>query len=192
MKLEQRLDPKQLAVLTIAGSLLLYASFWLSMRLPGHKPAGCECPSFNGILALLWLARFYFIGWFAPLVLGAWAMYGGLAAFKRGINDELWDQPTRDKLLSQLKSPIWTWIASVLAAFGFAFILFVLFRELNQEFNSPYHKYAGMGGMIFFASSPLYCLGCIRRDLKPKSDPLTRPPIWNEIKPIQSTHWGQR
>jgi hypothetical protein len=181
MKLERRLTAAQLAAMSIAGSLLLYAGVWQA-ALPYHQ-------HFNRYYALgdlLWVARFEIVRYVLPLVLGSWMMYGGLAAFRRGVEDTIWSESSLAKLRIQINRGVWNVTGYLLSAALLGYILF----DLVVRHVGPHHGGSPTAGLTYFFVAPLFCLGMLRNALRPKrtEDAGT---WFRDMKPLVSEHWGE-
>lgn len=182
MKLEQRLTAAQLAGMAVAGSLLLYAGIW-QIALPYHLPIR---PS-HGFGDFLWAARFEIALYVIPLALGGWMMYGGLAAFRRGVEDEIWSEPSLAKLRKQINRGVWSAAAYLLTTASLACIVF----DLVSWHVGSHHRSTSIGGMAYFLVSPYLCLTTLRNALRPRR--VREPGVWpGDVKPLVSEHWGKR
>jgi len=178
MRLERRLTAEQLAAMAVAGSLLLYANVWQAM-LPYHQ----HVRYVHGFGNLLWAARWEITRFVLPLVAGMWMMYGALAAFRRGLEGEIWNDPSLMKLRAQTNRSVWTVIASTMVLILLGCIVF--FSLI------PSHGASGVGGFAYFFLSPLICLTQLRQAMRPKRDGALR--VWQgDVKPLVSEHWGKR
>jgi hypothetical protein len=177
MKLERRLTAAQLAAMAIVGSLLLYANVWQAM-LPYHQHVG----HVHGFGNFLWAARWEIARFVLPLMVGMWMMYGALAAFRRGLEDEISNDPTLMKLRAQTNRSVWTVIAYTMVLISLGYFVFRLI---------PSHGASRVGGFAYFFVSPLTCLMLLRQAMQPKRDNAMR--VWpGDVKPLVSEHWGKR
>ena len=178
MKLERRLTAAQLAAMAIAGSLLLYANVWQAM-LPYHQHVG----HVHGFGNFLWAARSEIARFVLPLATGIWMMYGALAAFRRGLEDGIWNDASLVKLGTQMNLSVWTVVASTMALVWLGYLVFSLV--------SLSHGASRLGGLAYFFLSPLTCLMQLRQAMRPKRDRSLR--VWpGDVKPLVSEHWGER
>jgi hypothetical protein len=177
MRLERRLTAGQLAATAVAGSLLLYADVWQAM-LPYHQQVG----HVHGFGNFLWAARWEIARFVLPLMVGMWMMYGALAAFRRGLEDEIWNDPSLMKLRAQTNRSVWTVVAYTMVLISLGYIVFRL---------TPSHGASRLGGFSYFFVSPLTCLMLLRQAMRPKRDSTLR--VWpGDVKPLVSEHWGER
>jgi hypothetical protein len=181
MGLEQRLTAAQLAAMAIAGSLLIYANVWQVM-LPYHQHIG----PVHGFGWFLWAVKWEIARFVLPLVVGMWMMYGALAAFRRGVDYEIWSDLSLMELRMLIDRSIWTLAAYTMALTSLGYIVFCLFGILI----SPGHGASRLGGFAYFFASPLTCLMLLRQAMRPKRDSALR--VWpGDVKPLVSEHWGR-
>jgi hypothetical protein len=177
MRLEQRLTAAQLAAMAIAGSLLLYATVWQAM-LPHHQHVG----HVHGFVNFLWAAKWEIARFVLQLATGIWMMYGALAAIRRGLEDEIWNDPALMKLRTQTNRPVWTVAAYTMVLISLGYLVLRLI---------PSHGAIRLGGFSYFFASPLSCLMLLRQAMRPKRDSTLR--VWpGDVKPLFSEHWGER
>jgi hypothetical protein len=177
MGLERRLTAAQLAAMAVAGSLLLYAGVWQAM-LPYHQHVGYV----HGFGNFLWAARWGIARFVLPLIVGTWMMYGALAAFRRGMDYEIWSDLSLKKLRTQIDRSVWTVVAYTMVLISLGYIVFSLI---------PSHGASRLGGFAYFFASPLTCLMLLRQAMRPKRDSALR--VWpGDVKPLVSEHWGER
>ena len=159
----------QLAAMAVAGSLLLYATVWQAM-LPYHQHVG----HVRGFGTLLWAAKWEIARFVLPLATGIWMMYGALAAFRRGLDDEIWNDPSLMKLRAHTNRSVWTVVASTMVLISLSYVVFSLM---------PSHGASRVGGFAYFFVSPLTCLMLLRQALRPKRDSAL--PVWpGDVKPL--------
>jgi hypothetical protein len=178
MKLERRLTAVQLAAMAIAGSLLLYADVWQVM-LPYHQHIG----HVHGFGSFVWASRWDIVRFVLPLVVGMWMMYGASAAFRRGVDHEIWSDLSLMKLRTRIDRSIWTLVAYTMALISLGYIVFRLIPSQGGA--------SGLGGFAYFSVSPLTGLMLLRQAMRPKCDSTLR--VWpGDVKPLVSEHWGER
>jgi hypothetical protein len=182
MRLERRRTAAQVASIAIAGSLLLYADVWQTM-LPYHQHLG----HVHGFGNFLWAAKVEIARFVLPFAVGMWMMYGALAAFRRGVDHEIWSGLSLMKLRTQIDRSVWTIAAYAMALISLGYIVFSLLGILI----SPSHGASRLGGFAYFFASPLTCLMLLRQAIRPKRN--SAPRVWpGDIKPLVSEHWGER
>jgi hypothetical protein len=177
MRLERRLTAAQLAAMAIAGSLLIYADVWRAM-LPYHQHIG----HVHGFGNFLWASKWEIARFVLPLVAGLWMMYGSSAAFRRGLEDEIWNDPSLTKLRAQTNRSVWMVVAYTMVLISLGYVVFSLI---------PSRGASRVGGFSYFFASPLICLTLLRQAMRPKRNSALR--IWpGDVKPLVSEHWGDR
>jgi hypothetical protein len=113
-------------------------------------------------------------------------MYDGLAAFRRGVEDTIWSEPSLAKLRAQVNRGIW----SAIAYLTFAAVIGMIFFDLFSRFGRGHHGGSPVGAMAYFSGSPLTCLMTLRKVLQPKR--VREPRVWpGDVKPLVSEHWGE-
>jgi hypothetical protein len=109
-------------------------------------------------------------------------MYGASAALGRGLEDEIWNDPSLAKLRGQTNRSIWMVVAYTMVLISLGYVVFSLI---------PRHGASRVSGFTYFFASPLMCLTLLRQAMRPKRNSALR--IWpGDVKPLVSEHWGDR
>jgi hypothetical protein len=174
MKLEQRLTASQLASLALGMGFLAFLVITFLALTPNLRLVSQSDHTF-----WIWvICLCFFLGAVAVI-----SMYMALEAFRRGVDESLWNKDSLERLKTQLGNPRWTVPLFIMALGIFGYILWHL------RPSQPDHS--GFGGFAYFWMSPLLALGRLRQTLRPKPEG-GRPGWLDGMKPVISEHWGER
>lgn len=175
MKLEERFSLNRLVALSLGASLLLPFTLigLLLFNAFGRVPS-----SRAGIL-------FLFIGSLVlPMAFALVAIFAARNAVRRGLMDERWPASEQTKQYERLRSKTWKWTVGTLLLSAIALPMISLLRLSLHGHSHPW------GGLVYFLIAPVMARTELLKLLAPPR--LSDEKTWlHDIKPIQSTHWGQ-
>jgi hypothetical protein len=171
VKLEQRYTAKQVAGIAIGSGCVAFLII-TAINLPWESRVSHQVTLWVELSLLL------------TAVIAVALMYYALAAFARGVEEELWDKASLDRIRTFVEKGWWM----VLLVFVLVFAMGLIAVDLVTRW--PRHHNIN-GGMSYFWVSPILAVMQIRGLLKPKKKPGES--IWvGEVKPLISEHWGNR
>lgn len=172
MKLEQRYTAKQVVGIAIGSGCVAFLSITVD-NLPLDQHVSHR--------AMIWCD----VGVLVATVAAVCFMYYALAAFARGVEQEVWDKASLQPIKALADKPLWIAMTCVLPICLLGFVVF----DLTTHWPRQHHMNAGAG---YFWMSPFLALVQIRAALKPKAVTPSSSTWISEMKPIVSEHWGNR
>jgi hypothetical protein len=181
MGMERRYSAKRVAAIAMGSSLFV----WVTI-------SAMALPQLVGVNWHHSTRMWFYLSPLAVLITASIQTYRASKAFKRGVDQDLWDKKAIERLRETLEQPLWTSLAALLAGSAFLFVLIDIVVSIPGK-----HHFAGYGGFLLLWISPFTTLGALRATLRPKPS-VGR--IWGrgqavwvgEMKPIVSEHWGRR
>lgn len=171
MKLEKRYSAVQVAKLAIGCGCVAFLVI-TAMNLPWEWHFSRQASIWTDVSLVL------------MAVVAVALMYYALAAFVRGVEQDVWDKASLDRIGAFVEKRLWM----VLLMFLLVFVMGLIAVDLVTRW--PMHHNIN-GGMSYFWMSPFLALMQIRKVLKP--EPKASGSIWTgEVKPLVSEHWGNR
>jgi H+/Cl- antiporter ClcA len=178
MGLERRYSAERVAAIAMGSSLLT----WLAVTATAFPDPLPNSPQgSHRELA-------YYLGLLLFAIAAGIVTFVFIAAFKRGVNDGIWSEASRQRLLAQLSRPVWTASVVVMALGAVGYVFYDLIT-----YQYGVHPHHANGGLVYFWLSPLIAFGQLRAALKPPAPTRGGSSIWlGDVKPLRSDHWGQR
>jgi hypothetical protein len=173
---ERKSKPKRLVTWAIAGALLAASALLLSLLpIPHFSTNG------HGAWAILWANRLRLIAFLAPLALGLSVSLSAERKFKRGFQNDIWNDAELEPVKELVANPIWNWASLILIVP--CFLSVILSKNL---------AHTGAGGFICMALLPTQTAQRIRQLITPRRKPAGGLIDWHNFKPIRSDHWGDQ
>lgn len=172
MKLEQRYTAAQVAWLALGSGCVTFLIITAD-NLPWEWRLSRQTAIWTAVSSLL-LA-----------VSAVVVMNYALGAFARGVEEELWDKGSLDRIKAFVDKrwwmvPLWLFL---LFAMGLLVVDLVTHWPRRHNINP---------GMTYFWMSPFFALLRIRQMLNPKKPTPRESILAGEMKPLVSDHWGDR
>lgn len=169
-------NPRQLAVWAIAGAFLAASTLLISLLpIPHFSTNG------HAFWESLWTNRLRLLAFLAPFALGLSVSLYAERQFRRGFQNDIWNDAELEPVKALVGNPIWTWASLILIA---PCLLTVILSQNTAH--------TGAGAFICIALLPTQTAQRIRQLLRPKEKSTGVFADWQNFKPLRSDHWGDQ
>ena len=166
-------DPKRLALITISGSFLVAATWFVMLlpipQLPVHGRGSVPMLGENGLRILACLL---------PCVTGLTVWFWADTQFRRAFLDDRWTEAQLAAVKPLLAHRAWVW--SGLGLFAVAVIALVL------------RPHSHNGAFFYILIFPLQAVQRLRTLITPRTPKSSGLADWRNFGPLRSEHWGER